>query len=616
MKLGLHNATWVKPMAPVVLALFGSMMLSADSKKPAPAAAPHASAPTHAPAGGGSHPATGAPNAHAPSTGGSHGATTTTSHGPTTSTPHATTTSHGPTTTTTSHATTAGGAKAGGAAGTPGHTTTGSTAGRPATTGAGGSHTGAAAGGAGATHTGGAAAGGAKAGTAGGAKGTPAAASHGWSSGKAPAGAKVTTAKNGATVAKRPDGHVASLHDSKRNMDVHHGLNGNRRVSVVRADHSRVVVDRRGRGFVEHGYRYHGREYAARSYYYNGHAYNRYYGNYYYHGVYVNPYYPAYYYAPAYYGWAYNPWVAPVPYAWGWGGNPWYGYYGAYFTPYPVYPSAAFWLTDYIVATSLQAAYVANQAALANVAPMTPDVKQLVADEVKRQLALENAEAQAAAKGADPDNASSSIQRVLTDGATHVFVAGVDLDVVDSAGNECAISEGDALQLTGQTAPDATAANLTVLASKGGKECPKGDLVSVGLQDLQDMQNHMRETIGQGMQELKEKAGKGGLPAAPAGANAPVTKSAMASEAPPPDDKVQAELAEQQKAADEAEKEAGETPAPIAPPPAEIALGQTIEQVEAALGPPKTKLDAGAKKIYVYKDMKITFKDGKVADIQ
>jgi hypothetical protein len=419
-------------------------------------------------------------------------------------------------------------------------------------------------------------------------------------------------------VNKRANGSVASLHDSKRNMDVHHGLNGNRRVSVERADHSRVVVDRRGRGYVERGYGYHGHDYRARSYYYGGRGYNRYYGNYYYHGMYVNPYYPGFYYAPAYYGWAYNPWVAPVPYAWGWGGNPWYGYYGAYFTPYPVYPSAAFWLTDYIVAQSLQAAYVAQAAALSNVAPMTPDVKQMVADEVKRQLALENQEAQGAAKGADPDPASSSIQRLLTDNNPHVFVAGLDLDVVDSAGSECAISEGDALQLTGQTAPDATAANLTVLASKGGKECPKGDLVSVGLQDLQDMQNHMRETIGQGMQELKEKAGKGGLPAAPAGSNA-TTPSAMASAAPPPDQNVQAELNEQQQQADQAEKEAGETPAAIAPPaapPFEVAVGQTVEQVEAGLGQPKSKSTVGPKKIYVYEGMKVIFKDGKVSDVQ
>jgi hypothetical protein len=366
---------------------------------------------------------------------------------------------------------------------------------------------------------------------------------------------------------------------------------------------------------VQRSYSYNGHEYASRSYYYNGASYNYYYGNYYYHGLYVNPYYPSYYYAPAYYGWAYNPWVAPVPYAWGWGGNPWYGYYGAYFTPYPVYPSAAFWLTDYIVAASLQAAYNAQAAALANVAPMSTDVKQLVADEVKRQLALENAEAQNAQKNVDPDPASSSIQRALTDGTAHVFVAGSDLDVVDSAGNECAVSEGDALQLNGQTAADAQAANLVVLSSKGGKECPKGDLVSVGLEDLQEMQNHMRETIGLGMKELQEKGGKGGLPAAPAAAKNTI-KSGVASQAPPPDTNVQAEINQESQQADQAEREAGEAPAPIAPPPAEISMGQTTDQVEQALGQPKSKVNIGAKQIYVYKDMKITFKDGKVVDVQ
>ena len=603
--LGFRNVVWTRlVLVSAALTLLGCLMLNGADKKAAAPAAPKAAAPA-------AHAA--APAAHAGGAGGAAGG----AHGPTT-------TSHGPTTTSGSHATTthstttsspkAGGAtttrattaKPGGAAGTPGKASVGNTT-RPA------------AGGAGAGHSNPAGAG-ANKGGAGASKTGTAAASHGWSSGKAPKGSTSTTAKNGATVNKRANGSVASLHDSKRNMDVHHGLNGNRRVSVERADHSRVVVDRRGRGYVEHGYGYRGHDYRARSYYYGGHYYNRYYGNYYYHGMYVNPYYPGYYYAPAYYGWAYNPWVAPVPYAWGWGGNPWYGYYGAYFTPYPVYPSAAFWLTDYIVAQSLQAAYVAQAAALSNPAPMTPDVKALVADEVKRQLALENAEAQGAAKGADPDPASSSIQRILTDNAAHVFVAGVDIDVVDSAGSECSISEGDALQLQpGQTAPDATAANLTVLASKGGKECPKGDLVSVGLQDLQDMQNHMRETIGQGMQELKEKAGKGGLPAAPAGANAPTTPSAMASAAPPPDQNVQAELNEQQQQADQAEKEAGETPAPIAPPaapPFEVAVGQTVEQVEAGLGQPKSKSTIGTKKIYVYDGMKVIFKDGKVSDVQ
>src|ERR1035438_5206734 len=95
-------------------------------------------------------------------------------------------------------------------------------------------------------------------------------------------------------------------------------------------------------------------------------------------------YFPSYYYGAAFYGWAYNPWVNPIAYGWGWGGNPWYGYYGAYFTPYPVYAAPSLWLTDYLIANSLQAAYQAqvNAAALSNPAPLTPETKQLIADEV------------------------------------------------------------------------------------------------------------------------------------------------------------------------------------------------------------------------------------------
>ncbi len=61
-------------------------------------------------------------------------------------------------------------------------------------------------------------------------------------------------------------------------------------------------------------------------------------------------------------------------------------------------------------------------------------------------------------------------------------------------------------------------------------------------------------------------------------------------------------------------------PAPAAadaqPDPQEIHLAQTIEQVVAALGKPAKTVDLGAKQIYVYKDLKVTFVNGKVADVQ
>jgi len=50
--------------------------------------------------------------------------------------------------------------------------------------------------------------------------------------------------------------------------------------------------------------------------------------------------------------------------------------------------------------------------------------------------------------------------------------------------------------------------------------------------------------------------------------------------------------------------------------PQSIQLGQTVEEVEAALGQPEKKVNLGAKQIYVYKDLKITFVKGKVSDVQ
>ncbi len=57
--------------------------------------------------------------------------------------------------------------------------------------------------------------------------------------------------------------------------------------------------------------------------------------------------------------------------------------------------------------------------------------------------------------------------------------------------------------------------------------------------------------------------------------------------------------------------------APAAPAqPVSIQIGQTIDQVVAALGQPDKTVNLGAKQIYVYKDLKVTFVNGKVSDVQ
>jgi len=452
-----------------------------------------------------------------------------------------------------------------------------------------------------------------------------------------PAGVHEHVAPNGATVRMRPNGRPSDVHDPGRGMDVHHGLNGNRAISVERADHSRVFAERGRPGFVQRPYSFHGHDFARRTYFYHGREYSHFYHGYGYRGLYLNVYAPGFYYRPAFYGWAYNPWATPIAFGWGWGGNPWFGYYGYYFQPYPVYPSAAFWLTDYIISSDLQTAYAAHQdAGEVDGAPtsageppeLTPDVKQQIADEVRNQLALENQEAQQDTQQKDVDPASSGIARMLSDGRPHVFVVGSALDVVDTSQAECALSDGDVLQLQTQPPADATVANLVVLASKGGPECQKQDTVSVQLTDLQEMQNHMRENIDQGLQDLQAKQGTGGIPALPPSAQSQPAPAQYAAVAPPPDPNAGTEIQQQTQQADQAETDAtqptgapaGATPtsaAPAAPAaPTSIELGQTPDQVQAAMGAPSRVANLGPKVIYYYSGMKVTFVNGKVSDVQ
>ena len=553
-----------------------SLVSAAGTTKPsAPAPKPAAKAPSRPASGGASHG----------TTGGTH----------TTTTSHTTTTTTRTTTTTGSHTTTTGGAHPGGMAG-------------GAHPGGAGAH-----GPAGASHS----------------------AIHG---GPAPRGSNEHVTRSGSAVRTRANGRVSDVHDARRGMDVHHGLNGGRRVSMERHDGSRVFAERGRRGYVERGYAFHGHDFARRSYFYHGHEYNRFYRGWGYRGLMLNVYAPGFYFHPGFYGWAYNPWAVPIAFGWGWGGAPWYGRYGYYFQPYPVYPSAAFWLTDYIISQNLQAAYAAQQEA-AETAPapdgggggqpvLTPEVKQMIADEVKAQLALENSEAQQNTQGQDIDPGSSGIARLLSDGHPHVFVAGGNLDVTDASGQECVVSDGDTLQLRQPPPSDATTASLVVLSSKGNPECQISLTVQVQLTDLQEMQNHMRETIDQGLQDLQAKQGTGGLPAAPPSAQAPPETAQYAAVAPPPEANLASDIQGADAQSAQAEKDVtaeAATPdggaasaAPDAAPaaPASVELGQTTDQVKAALGEPTKMANLGPKVIYYYSGMKVTFKDGKVSDVQ
>jgi hypothetical protein len=376
------------------------------------------------------------------------------------------------------------------------------------------------------------------------------------------------------SVSRDGRGNIRDVHDSGRGMDVHHGLNGSRRISVRRPDGSRVVAERGRAGYIDRSYGFRGHPYFARSYSFRGHVYQREYRGYDFRGRYgVEVYAPGRYYSPAFYGWAYYPWGAPVAFAWGWGAEPWYGSYGRYFAPYPMYASPSDWMTDYVISQNLAAAYAAQQAQSSQQgqstqqAPaayaqstgqpvLTPDIKAQIATEVKAQIQLESAEAQANAQGQEVDPKDSSINRMFNDGQTHVFIASSSLDVADESGNECPLTDGDVLRLAPQQDASAPDGSLTVLASKGGKECQLGATVHVAFNDLQEMQNSMRAMIDQGLQKLTDG---NGIPKPPMGTSA-TSPSAVAGAAPAPDPDVDAELKRQLAAADEVDKSAA-TPA-------------------------------------------------------
>jgi hypothetical protein len=378
----------------------------------------------------------------------------------------------------------------------------------------------------------------------------------------APEGREEARAANGSVISKRPDGSRADIHDARRGMDIHYGLNGNRQVVLNRVDHSRVFAERGGRGYVQRPYLFRGQEFAQRTYWDHGHEYARFYGRYPYHGVYLEVYAPVRFYSVGFYGWVHTPWSAHVRYAWGWRGTPWFGYYGYYFAPYPAYVGPSFWLTDYLIATSLQAAYAEQMAARARAAAaangdveLSPEVKDEIADEVKLQVQQETAAAQANAANSQgaPDDGGVSV--LLSDGSAHVFVTGAALDLVDAGGNECLLTPGDVVQVRAAPAYGAQAVSATVLASKGGNECAQDSTVRVGLIDLQEMENHMRATIELGMADLQSRQGTGNLPAAPAAVLGPPVNAGFAASGPPPDANVGAEIAAQLGAADQAENE-------------------------------------------------------------
>jgi hypothetical protein len=404
-----------------------------------------------------------------------------------------------------------------------------------------------------------------------------------------------------------------------------HAPSGARRIEVARPGGRVIVTNGAGHGYMQRPITVRGHTFVQRTYYVHGTAYPRFYRASVYRGITFHVYTPVRFYSPRFYAWGYRPWGAPVYYNFGFAASPWYGFYGGYFTPYPTYAGPNYWLTDYLLSNSLQEGYQErmDSGAVAQggydpsgQVPLSPQVKNLIADEVQRQLAQESAESQDAARNAMA--ASNGAPPILADNNPHIFVVSSSL-IANNGSQECALTHGDVLQLNPAPSSDPTFANVQVLASKG-QDCPAGNLVPVQLADLQEMQNHMRETMDQGLGELQTRQGQGGLPTIEV-AMRTQTAAPYAADLPPAESNAADELRQQAQEADRQERDVlGQAGASAAPPtsagPFTIEMGQSIAEVVAHMGQPSRIADLGQKKTYFYKDMKIIFVDGKVSDVQ
>ena len=649
--------SFIRLFALILFALALPQFAHAQKNKSAPAPAPKA-APAPHPAAQAPRPAAQAPHPAANNT--PHNAPNAAQHS--TNTPHPGTTSNTNTRTATGTNTrTATGTNTRTATGTNTRTATGAGAGKAGTgtaTAGRGANTGA---GAGKTGTGTATAGRGAGAGAGAGKTNAAGARTAATTQKLPNGGTKTVRANGSTVERNRSGRVSTVTTSKgatAKMDAHgrvasihtakgttvnRGPHGERRVEHVGKNGTRVVSYGHGRGYAEHRYSRGGHEYARRTYYRGGHYYGRAYRGYYYGGYGYYHYYPGYYYGPAYYGWAYNPWASPVAYSWGWAGSPWYQPYGYYFAPYPVYPSAAFWLTDYMVAATLQASaeaaaegknessgpkFVLASARFGNepdenTTVLTPEVKQMIAEEVKAQLAADKAAAAAQGSGGGDAGGGDEVPPSL-DPKHRVFL--VSAAIAPALGDgTCALTSGDVIKRTEDTpAGDNTVATV-VLASKK-EDCEIGSTPRVATTDLEEMHDQFRQQLEDGLKSLGENQGKGGIPKGPA----PTTKPNPEGQVDP-DPNVAEELKQVDAEGDDAEKEvtaeasvddgSADTAAADAPPAPQgdgsaVQIGESMNDVVKAMGMPKQIMNQGTAQVWVYNDVKVTIQNGKVVDVQ
>jgi hypothetical protein len=274
---------------------------------------------------------------------------------------------------------------------------------------------------------------------------------------------------------------------------------------------------------------------------------------------------PAVRYPAVYYAWALAPWPRPITYAWGWQVQPWYPVYGPLFTPYPVYSSPDLWMTDYIIAQNMQAAYQAQTAPRApqpspqtDAAAPAPDPSGAVPARQTNDVppvsqpsdapsAEQSSQAPVALQSSDTSSAPTAPPPALTPQVkaqlnaqikvrlqeqqvaavtpatlttqstppalrpTHVFFEVVQPIDVPTANGHCSLSANDYIKRTGGMSSDDWMIPVVVELSRPS-DCPEGLQTRIGLNDLNAMENEQEAQVMEAMRAASKGMGPNGPP--------------------------------------------------------------------------------------------------------
>ncbi len=181
---------------------------------------------------------------------------------------------------------------------------------------------------------------------------------------------------------------------------------------------------------------------------------------------------------------------------------------------------------------------------------LTPEVKEAIAEEVKAQLAAQQARPRLGGCAATAGTGGSAVAQAppALDPANRTFVVDTAVTAVAN-GQECGLTSGDVVTRLTDT-PDAdNNVNASISATKKG-DCASGATVAIKVDDLQEMYNHFQQQLTDGMGELAKKQGTNGMPKAP---DTGTTASDVP--APKPDPDAAKDLQEQQAEADKTEQD-------------------------------------------------------------